>query len=74
MKARLQSVGLRATALDALTWESLMALASAGRPGGAALAASPFAQWTSGLDFSSPDALKRLFVLEFAGGKLVPAR
>lgn len=74
MKARLQSVGLRATALDALMWESLMALASAGRPGGAALSASPFAQWTSGLDFSSPDALKRLFVLEFAGGKLVPAR
>jgi hypothetical protein len=51
MKARLQSVGLRATALDALMWESLMALASAGRPGGAALSASPVAQWTSGLDF-----------------------
>jgi len=74
MKARLQPAGLHATPLDALIWESVTALVSASRPGGQSLSASPYAQWTSGLDFSSPDALKRLFVLQFVSGKLVPAR
>jgi hypothetical protein len=77
LATRLRPQGLAPTAFDALVWESVLALRAAGSPGSnahAKLAGSRVAGFTSGLDFSGPDALRQLYVLEIARSRFGPAR
>ncbi|MFZ4736711.1 MAG: ABC transporter substrate-binding protein [Bradymonadia bacterium] len=77
LSTRLRPQGLIPSAFDALVWESVLALRAAGASGTnphARLAASRVAAFTSGLDFSGPDALRQLYVLEIARSRFVPAR